>query len=81
MNMEIRRVSPYIYDVFHGNQWSTHSRVRQTKRNTYVVSGEKMGHAELRNLHEILHPTMPINYGLTVEQTLEHNQILLNNRS
>ena len=74
--MEIRRVSNFVYDVFQGKQWGTHSRIRQTKQGVYVMFGEKLSHRLLKELSSILAPNMPINYGQTLDGTVINCQIL-----
>lgn len=61
MSIELRRVGPYIYDLFQGNQWSTWSRVRKGRSSTFVMAGEKLPHSLLKDLDGILHPRFPIN--------------------
>ena len=69
---EIRRVDQNTYDVFTGKQWSSHSRVRAGRSSAFVVIGERLAYPFLKHLHEVLHPLMPINYGQTHEETLNH---------
>jgi hypothetical protein len=76
----IRRVDNNTYDVFIGNQWATHSRVRKGRSSAWVVSGEKLGHAILREFHSILHPSMPINYTQSHDTTLDNCRLLAGNR-
>ena len=70
--MEIRRIDNNTYDVFSGTQWDKWSRVRQNRNGVYVVAGERLPHPELKELHSVLAPNMPINYGQRLETTL-HN--------
>jgi ankyrin repeat protein len=70
--MEARRVDRNTYDIFFGTQWSDHVRVRQTRHNTYRVSGMRVPHEVLKDLHNILAWNMPITYGQSMEQML-HN--------
>lgn len=72
MNYEIRRVDARTYDVFTGNQWSSHSRIRQGRSSTFVTAGEKLPYAFLKLLHGVLHPSMPINYQQNHHATLSH---------
>lgn len=74
--MEIRRIDNNTYDVFMNTQWDEHSRVRKGRSSTYVVSGNKLPHALLKELHGILAPNMPINYGQGLLQTLDNCHIL-----
>lgn len=74
--MEIRRISPFVYDVFTGKQWGTHSRVRQTRQGVYVMSGERLPHRVLKALADILAPNMPVNYGQTLDVTVQNCQML-----
>lgn len=75
--LEIRRVDHRTYDVFFGNQWDDWARVRQGKHNTYVIAGNvKVGHHDLKDLHHILAPNMPINYGQRPEDTIRNCQVL-----
>lgn len=71
-NMEVRRINRFTYDVYTGTQWDGWSRVKQGRSSTYVVAGAPMPKGMLRDLHEILHPTMPITYGQTVGQMLDN---------
>jgi len=68
----IRRIDARTYDVFVGNQWSTHSRVRQGRSSTFVAQGERLPYAFLKHLHHILAPNMPINYGQSHETTIDN---------
>jgi hypothetical protein len=45
-----------------------------------VVSGEKLPRQQLRELDEVLHPTMPITYGQTVDQMLVNYDAILATR-
>lgn len=75
--MEIRRLDRNTYDVFFGNQWTDWVRVRQARSNTYVIGGSiKVGHSELRHLHNVLAPNMPINYGQRIEDTIRNCEVL-----
>ena len=75
-NIEIRRVDRNTFDIFQGTQWGTWTRVRTNRHSTYRVSGEQLGHPELKALHEVLHPNMPINYNQTPAETLRNCQNL-----
>lgn len=74
--MEIRRIAPHVYDVFFNKQWDEHSRVRQGRSSTFVVSGNKLPHPVLKELHSLLAPNMPVNYGQSVEQTVNNCAVL-----
>jgi hypothetical protein len=78
--MEFRRIDRNTYDMFQGKGWDNHSRVRQGRNGTYVVSGEKLPRQQLRELDEVLHPTMPITYGQTVDQMLVNYDAILATR-
>jgi hypothetical protein len=71
LDLELRRIDRYTYDVFMGNQWVDHTRVRQTRSGVRVISGNRLPYAVLKELNRVLHPSMPITYGQTVEQMLE----------
>lgn len=75
-SIEVRRVNANTYDVFLGKQWVDHSRIRQTKHATFVVSGNKLHRNVLRELHEVLAPNMPVNYGQNFVQTVFNCQVL-----
>jgi len=68
----IRRVDHNTYDVFLGNQWSDHTRIRAGRSSTFVVSGQRLPHPFLKYMHTVLHPSMPINYGQPHELTLDN---------
>lgn len=70
--MELRRIDNYTYDVFTGNGWNNCSRVRRGRSSTFVQQGEKLPKHTLKYLHDVLHPTMPITYGQTVDQMLNN---------
>ncbi len=70
--MEIRRIDNNTYDVFQGNGWDNWTRVRKGRSSTYGVAGQRVNHALLKDLHSVLHPRFPINYGAQLEQTV-HN--------
>lgn len=72
MSYTIRRIDASTYDVFTGKQWGSHSRVKAGRSSAFVVSGERLPYAFMKHLHEILHPSMPINYGQDHELTLKH---------
>ena len=74
--MEARRVDNNTYDIFIGKQWGTWVRVRQNRHNTYRVGGNKVDHAFLKELHEILAPNMPITYGQDMH-TMLHNNVAI----
>lgn len=71
---EARRIDKNTYDVFFGNQWSDHVRVRQNRAGTYRVSGMKVDHAVLRWLNGLLAHNMPITYGQDMQTMLFNNQ-------
>jgi len=68
----IRRVGPYSYDVFQGNQWNEWSRVRQGRSSTFVTAGQPLPYQTLKELSKVLAPTMPINYNQPHDTTLNH---------
>ena len=68
----LRRVNANTYDVFIGNQWGDHSRIKQGRSSTYVVSGNKLPYAFLKHLHSFLAFNMPINYDQPHERTLNN---------
>lgn len=73
---EIRRVNHNTYDVFIGNQWVDHSRVRVGKTAAWVLSGLKLPHGFLKHLHSICAWNMPINYNQDHETTVFNCQVL-----
>lgn len=72
MSYEIRRVDARTYDVFQGNQWSDHTRVRQGRSSTFVLAGQPLSHGFLKHLHGVLAPNMPINYSQPHSTTLNN---------
>ena len=74
--IELRRVGPFVYDLFQGNQWSTWSRVRKGRSSTFVMEGERLSYDMLKALDRILAPNMPITYGQDLETMLRHNEII-----
>ena len=68
---EIRRVNHNTYDLFTGKQWDEHVRGHKGRSSSYCLVGW-LPHAILRQLHEILDSSMPINYGQSHEQTLNN---------
>ena len=77
-NIEVRRVGPYLYDLFMDNQWDAWSRVRKGRSSTFVTAGAKLPHAVLKALDEVLHPIMPITYGQQLSTMLTHNDAINN---
>ena len=67
--MDIRRVDFNTYDLFLNNGWDKHTRVRKGRSSTYVLAGERISHALLKDLDRILSPRFPINYGQSFEHT------------
>jgi hypothetical protein len=76
MQIELRRVGPYVYDLFQGNQWETWSRVRKGRSSTFVLEGERLPHNMLKELDKILTPNMPITYGQDLETMLRNNEVI-----
>jgi hypothetical protein len=72
--IELRRVSHNVYDVFAGTGWGWHSRVKRGKHDTFVMFGVRIPKHILKDLHQVLHPTLPITPGMTLEQTLSNLQ-------
>jgi hypothetical protein len=70
-SIEVRRINRFTYDLFIGTQWDDAVRVKQGRSSTYVVLGQPLPKPLLRDLHEILHPTMPITYGQTLGEMLD----------
>lgn len=70
--MDVRRIDHNTYDLFQGNGWDQHTRVRRGRESTFVVSGAKVPKQMLKDLHEVLHPRMPINYGQSFEVTMDN---------
>jgi len=69
-DIEVRRVNRFTYDLFLGKQWGTWARVRQGRSSTWQMAGEPLPKSLLRELHDVLHPTMPVSYGQTLGQML-----------
>ena len=76
--MEARRIDKSTYDIFFGKQWSDHVRVRQGKLNTYRISGMRVDHETLKDLHKVLAPNMPITYGQSMEEMYRNNLAIAN---
>ena len=74
--MEIRRIDNNTYDVFMNTQWDEHTRVRKGRSSTYVLSGNKLPHPVLKELHSLLAPNMPVNYGQSPQQTVNNCAVL-----
>ena len=55
--MEARRLDRNTYDIFYGNGWDNHVRIRQGRENTYRIGGGRITHPELKELHEVLGST------------------------
>lgn len=70
--MEIRRVDHNTYDLFQGKGWDNFTRIRKGRSSTFGVLGQRVPHAMLKDLHDILHPQFPINYGQTLGETLDN---------
>ena len=70
MTHEARRLDKFTYDIFQGKGWDNWVRVKQGRSSTYRIAGEKITHAELKDLHQILDPRMPITYGQPMENML-----------
>lgn len=70
--MEIRRVDHNTYDLFHGKGWNNWTRVRKGRSSTFGLQGQRIPHSEMKALDEVLHPRMPINYGQSLEQTINN---------
>ncbi len=58
--MYIRKLQPNIFDVFIGTGWNNWSRVRTSKSGPFVVAGNKLPYATLRELQPLLKPSSPI---------------------
>ncbi len=70
--MELRKISYNTWDVFHGKGWNNHTRIRKGKAGVYRMFGMHMPRQALRELDAVLHPSFPINYGMSVEQTVRN---------
>lgn len=68
--IELRRISHNVYDVFAGKGWEWHSRIKRAKHDTFVMFGHRIPKQVLKDLHQVLHPNLPITPGMTLEQTL-----------
>lgn len=68
--MELRRIAHNVYDVFPDVGWNFHSRIKRAKHNTYVMFGFPIPKSVLKDLHEVLHPSLPITPGMSLERTL-----------
>ena len=71
-DIEVRRVNRFTYDLFLGKQWGTWARVKQGRSSTWQMAGDPLPKPLLRDLHEILHPTMPVSYGQSVGEMLDN---------
>jgi hypothetical protein len=76
--MEIRRVEKNVFDIFQGKGWDRWSRVKNARGNAFVVAGQRLPRHQLRELHDILFPYFPINYGQTVDHTVRNLGIIFN---
>jgi hypothetical protein len=79
--MEIRRVEKNVFDVFQGSGWHNWTRIKNTRGNTFVLAGSRLPRPMLRELHEILFPYFPINYGQSVEETVRNLGIIFNGKA
>jgi hypothetical protein len=71
--MEARRLDRNTYDIFMGAQWTDWTRVRQGRTGTYRIAGQKVDHAVLKELNDILAPNMPITYGQDMHTMVRNN--------
>ena len=69
---EVRRLDNWTYDVFRGKGWDDHVRIRQGRSSTYRLSGSRISKPDLHELHDVLAPNMPTNYGQSVDQLLSN---------
>jgi hypothetical protein len=60
--MFIRKIQPNVFDVFVGLGWDNWSRVRTSKSGPFVVAGNKLPYATLRELHPLLKPSAPTSF-------------------
>jgi hypothetical protein len=67
--MELRRLSWNTYDLFMGNGFENHSRIRQSKTGVYVMSGQHLPKHVLRELDNTLFNNFPITPGICLEET------------
>ena len=75
--MELRRIDNYTYDVFCGTTWNEWSRVRQFKQGTKVIRGARLERSIIDHLDSVLHPSMPITPGQSLEDMLFNNNAIL----
>lgn len=75
MSTEVRCVNSNTFDCFIGKQWSTWVRVRKGRSSVYRIAGAHIGHAELRDINQIIQVGMPITYGTPQEVILKNCQI------
>lgn len=61
--MEIRRVNKYVYDIFLGTQWDGWSRIRKGRSSTFVMQGNKLSYALLKQLDAVLNPSLHLKPG------------------
>ena len=78
--MEIRRVEKNVFDLFEGSGWHGWSRVKNTRGHAFVVGGRRLPHGLLKELHELLFPYFPINYGQSMEETVANLKIIFNHQ-
>ncbi len=67
--MLIRKIQPNVFDVFVGMGWDNWSRVRTSKSGPFVVAGNKLPYATLRELQPLLKPSSP-----TIFETENHHE-------
>lgn len=70
--LELRRVDHNTYDLFQGKGWNNWTRVRKGRSSTFGVAGQRIPHALMRDLDQVLHKQFPINYGQQLEETVRN---------
>lgn len=76
--MEARRIDNNTYDIFLGNGWVDHIRVRQNRRGVYQLKGQRKSKEFLEHLDTILDPRMPITPGQSVYEMLNNIKAINN---
>lgn len=74
--MELRRISYNTWDLFQGNGWNNHTRIRKGKAGVYRMFGAHLQRQVLKELDAVLYPNFPITYGMTVEQTVANINLI-----
>lgn len=74
--MNIRRIDNNTFDIFQGKGWNNWTRIRKGRSSTYGVLGKRISHALMKDLNEVLHARLPVNYAQSLETTLAMNHAI-----